>query len=169
MRVEGRAVVHRIRSRGSAAVDPGGGTGGWGTGGALCPGTHRRGDRETGAATFCYLFQLSKAASQSHVKRGVGQRRNGTIVERDRAEPAGTTATAADTADEWRQRRCQQGHNRATESRHETGGPRRDTLVPGGLSDDRHLPGAGGRSELVPLVLVHRWQGWQIGSKFNEE
>ncbi|XP_018397306.1 PREDICTED: uncharacterized protein LOC108775432 [Cyphomyrmex costatus] len=36
MRVEGRAVVHRIRSRSSAAVDPGGGTGGRGTGSALC-------------------------------------------------------------------------------------------------------------------------------------
>lgn len=67
MRVEGRAVVHRIWSRSSAAVDPGGSTGGRGTGGALCPGSHRRGECEAGAATFRYLLQLSQTASQPYI------------------------------------------------------------------------------------------------------
>lgn len=101
MRVEGRAMVHRIRSRSSAAVDPGGGTGGRRTGGALCSRPHRRGDCEAGAATFCYLLQLSQTASQPYIERGICLRWNGTIVERHGAESAGTaaTATAAVTAD----------------------------------------------------------------------
>lgn len=68
MRVEGRAVVHRIRSRGSAAAYPGGGTGGWGTGGAVRPGSRRCGDSETGTAALRYLLQLSQTASRSHIE-----------------------------------------------------------------------------------------------------
>lgn len=72
-RVEGRAVVHRIRSRGGTAVDAGRSAGRWRAGGALCPGSRRCGNSETGAAALCYLLRLSQAVTQSYVKRDVDQ------------------------------------------------------------------------------------------------
>lgn len=82
-RVEGRAVVHRIRPRGGIAVDPGRGAGGRRTGGAVRPGSRRRGNSKTSAAAFCYLFRLSQAAFKSHFERSIGLRgrHNGVIIE----------------------------------------------------------------------------------------
>lgn len=146
-RVEGRAVVHRIRSWGGTAVNPGGGSGGRGTGGAVRPGSRRRGNSEAGAAALRHLFQLPQAASEPRIERHVDLRgRNGGIVvEQRRHGPTGATTAITTTAADRRQGRRQQERRDAAESCHEAGGPRRDALVPGRLSDDGgHVAGTRG-------------------------
>lgn len=178
-RVEGRAVVHRIRPRGGIAVDPGGGAGGRRAGGAVRPGSRRRGNSKTGAAAFCYLLRLSQATFESHFKRDIDMRgrHDGVVIEQRRDDgSAGATATTAITTTStaaglhWRQGCRQQEHRDVAELRLETGGPRCDALVPGGLSDDGgHVAGADGRSELVPLVLVRRQRRQARPERFDKE
>lgn len=147
-RVEGRAVVHRIRSWGGTAVNPGGGSGGRGTGGAVRPGSRRRGNSEAGAAALRHLFQLPQAASEPRIERHVdlrGRNGGGIVVEQRRHGPTGAATAITTAAADWRQGRRQQERRDAAESCHEAGGPRRDVLVPGRLSDDGgHVAGTRG-------------------------
>jgi len=108
-RVEGRAVVHRIRSRSGTALDAGGSAGRRGAGGTLRSGSRRRGNSETGTAAFRYLFRLSQTAAQPYVERGIDRRRDDAVIEQRRdgatsAAAASAIATATtSTADCWRQ------------------------------------------------------------------